>query len=71
MPSQVFSPSRLREAREAAGVTRTDVAFAVRRSEQSVWLWERGKVRPPLDVVEGIAAFLGCPVAAFFEDCDE
>lgn len=67
MPAQRFSPIRLRELREAACVSRTDVAYAVRRSEQSVWLWERGKVKPPLTIVEEIAAFLGCDVSDFFE----
>lgn len=68
MPAQRFSPIRLRELREAACVSRTVIAYAVRRSEQTVWLWERGKVKPPLAIVEKIAAFLDCDVSEFFED---
>jgi DNA-binding XRE family transcriptional regulator len=67
---QRFSPTRLKELREAACVSRTDVAYAVRRSEQSVWLWERGKVTPPVAVIEQIAAFLDCDVSDFFEDAN-
>lgn len=70
MPAQRFSPTRLKQLREAACVSRTDVAYAVRRSEQSVWLWERGKVTPPVAIVEQIAAFFDCDVRDFFEDAD-
>ncbi len=68
MPATQFSPARLRQLREEACVSRTDVAYAVRRSEQSVWLWERGKVRPPLAIIERIAAFLDCDVRDLFEE---
>jgi transcriptional regulator with XRE-family HTH domain len=40
----------------------------VSRSEQSVWLWERGKVKPPVAILEEIAAYLDCGVADFFEE---
>ena len=71
MSFERFSPSRLKSLREAAGLTRTDVGSAVRRSEQSVWLWERGSVRPPTDVLEAIASLLGCTVGDFFESVEE
>jgi DNA-binding XRE family transcriptional regulator len=66
--TQRFSPSRLRQLREKACVSRTDLAYAVRRSEQSVWLWERGKVQPPVAIIEQIASFLGCDVQDLFEE---
>jgi transcriptional regulator with XRE-family HTH domain len=65
--SQRFSPTRLTELREAAGLSRTDVAFAARRSEQSVWLWERGKVTPPLEVLAQVASLIGCQVDDFLD----
>ena len=68
MSAQRFSPSRLRSLREGAGLTRTDVAYAARRSEQSVWLWERGKVVPPTEALERVAHALGVNVGDLFED---
>jgi transcriptional regulator with XRE-family HTH domain len=66
LASQHFSPSRLKDLREAAGLTRTQVASFARRSEQSVWLWERGKVTPSIDTLERVASALGCSVTDFF-----
>lgn len=70
MPDQAFSPSRFKELRENARLTRTAVAFAAGRSEQSVWLWERGKITPSLDVLVQLATLLGCQVDDFLEDGD-
>ena len=51
-------------------MTRTDVAFAARRSEQSVWLWERGRVVPNVETLARVASLLGVHVGDFFEDGD-
>jgi transcriptional regulator with XRE-family HTH domain len=55
LPVKHFSPERLKELRERAGVSRTAIAYAVARSERSVWLWERGKVKPSADVLARVA----------------
>jgi transcriptional regulator with XRE-family HTH domain len=57
----------LKDLREGAGLSRTDVAFAARRSEQTVWLWERGKVTPPFDVLAQVATLIGCQVDDFLD----
>jgi DNA-binding XRE family transcriptional regulator len=67
VPTQRFSPSRFKELREAAGLTRTAVGYAAGRSEQSVWLWERGKVTPSLDVLAQVAVLIGCQVDDFLD----
>lgn len=67
MSDQHFSPARLKALREEAGVSRTAVAFVAHRSEQSVWLWERGKVKPSVETLERVASLFGCEISDFFE----
>jgi transcriptional regulator with XRE-family HTH domain len=69
--SRRFSPTRLTQLREAAGLSRTDVAFAARRSEQSVSLWERGKVTPSFEVLAQVATIIGCQVDDFLDGDDD
>ncbi len=66
--SRVFSGKRLRELRERAGVSRTDLAFACSRTEQSVYIWERGRSRPEPDLLDPIASMLGVERDDLFED---
>lgn len=68
MPVRCFSPARLRSLREAAGLSRVELAFACRRTEQSVYLWESGRTTPPTHVLERIAAAIEVQVADFFEE---
>jgi len=68
VPVQRFSRARLRSLREGAGLSRVEVAFACRRTEQSVYLWESGKTTPPTPVLELIAEVLDCDVRDLFED---
>ncbi len=67
---QHFSPNRLKTLREHAGLTRTAVAYVAGRSEQSVWLWERGKVAPSVETLERVASLLGVAVGDFFEEAE-
>ena len=67
---QRFSPYRLKALREDAGLTRTAVAYAAGRSEQTVWLWERGRVTPPVSVLEQVSVLVGCSVSDFFEEVE-
>lgn len=63
-----FDPQRLRRIREARGLTRTNLASQAGRSEQTFFLYEGGKVIPPIPVLQRIADALGCRVADFFTD---
>lgn len=64
-PIEQFSAARLRELREASGLSRTQLAARVGRTEQTVWLWERGQVPHP-NLFGVIASVLGCAVADLF-----
>jgi predicted transcriptional regulator len=57
----------LKELREEAGLSRTTIAYAARRSEQSVSLWERGMVTPPFEVLARVASIIGCQVDDFLD----
>jgi transcriptional regulator with XRE-family HTH domain len=62
-----FSPTRFRACREAADVSRQELARYVVRSEQTIRLWERGKVKPPEHAIRAIADGLGCTFADLHE----
>jgi DNA-binding XRE family transcriptional regulator len=64
----MFSPQRLRDAREDAGKSPEHLAIAVGRSSFTVREWERGRVTPPTALLGPIAAFLGVPVASLFDE---
>jgi DNA-binding XRE family transcriptional regulator len=68
LPDQRFSPSRFKGLRERAGVSRIEVAYVAHRTEQTVWLWERGKVTPQVEILARVASHLGCAVGDFFDD---
>jgi len=68
---QRFSPTKLERLREAAELPRSAIAYATRRSEQSVYLWERGRATPSVGSLQVIAEYLGCEVADFFEAVDD
>ena len=68
---QVFSPQKLRQVRERAGVTRTHVAFAVGRTEQSIYTWESGRSKPMPHILERLVRYLGCDVSDLFEEADD
>lgn len=55
-----FSGRRLRETRIAAGLSPERLALEIERSVYSVHEYERGRVRPPVDVLCRIAAALDC-----------
>lgn len=62
-----FSPARLRALREERELSRVELAFAVRRTEQSVYLWESGRTTPTVEILAEIAATLEVPVSDLFE----
>lgn len=58
MSSSPF-PKRLREARQAAGVTQAALAAALGLTKSSVSQYEAGKTQPTLGLVEEVAHLLG------------
>lgn len=67
MPNtQVFSRDCLREQREIAGLSRTQLAFHLDRSEQTVYLWEVGRTQPTPDMLGLIASVLCCAINDHF-----
>jgi transcriptional regulator with XRE-family HTH domain len=62
-----FSPSRLRDLRRACGFSRTELAYEIGRSHQSVENYERGSTVPPPAVVARIAGVLRVPAEALYE----
>jgi transcriptional regulator with XRE-family HTH domain len=62
-----FSPTRLREARRAIGISRTVLAAAVGRAECQIGAYERGIHRPHADTLAAIAAVLGIRIDDLFE----
>jgi DNA-binding XRE family transcriptional regulator len=65
--SHTFSGRRLRELRERAGVSRMHLAFAVGRTEQTVFAWEAGRARPLPELLDEIAHVLGVVRDDLFE----
>ena len=62
------SGNRIRELRQARGITPTQIAFHAGRSEQAIFAYEKGTRTPPLDVARRIAAALGAPLADVFPE---
>jgi DNA-binding XRE family transcriptional regulator len=67
---QVFSPSKLRERRKAAGLRREALAWGVGVSYETIGNYERGATQPSAKVVTRLAQLLGCDVADLFEVVD-
>jgi transcriptional regulator with XRE-family HTH domain len=70
LASRTFSPTRFRAIREAGGFTRIAVAFVAGRTEQSIWLWERGRVVPSVATLEAVANYFDCDVTDFFDEVE-
>jgi transcriptional regulator with XRE-family HTH domain len=69
-PESIAFGKRLRAIRRREGARPMDLALAVGRTEQMVYLWERGEVRPPAEILDGIAAFLNCTRDDLFDQED-
>lgn len=57
-----LSGSKIEQARVARGLSVTQVAAAVDRSERAVRFWERSNVQPHREVVPRLAEALGVTV---------
>ncbi len=51
--------SRIRQVRQLQGLTQYELALAIHQHPNSVSRWERGAVRPSVDVVATIARVTG------------
>ena len=53
---------KIKELREAMGMTQAELARAVKASKPTVCMWESGTRRPGLDYLLALADVFGCPV---------
>ena len=53
---------RIKEIREARGMTRKQIADAVGVSEVAVYYWENGRQKPSADKLPKLAELLGCTI---------
>jgi transcriptional regulator with XRE-family HTH domain len=65
-----FSPSRLRRAREAAGLRTVDLAAVTRLSHGTILNWEAGRAKPTADPLAAVAVALGVRVDDLFDGVD-
>ena len=57
---------RIRELREAAGLSQMDLARQMRVSGPSVIQWETGRTLPTADKLPRLADLLGCSIDALY-----
>jgi transcriptional regulator with XRE-family HTH domain len=65
--SEQFSGEALRMAREAAGLSREELAVAVGRTAQTIYRWERGHAVPYESAITAVARVLGVRPAELTE----
>jgi ribosome-binding protein aMBF1 (putative translation factor) len=58
MPAVVLSGEEIRRAREAAGISREELAVLVHRSSQTIYRWESGLAIPPPTVAGALRRLL-------------
>lgn len=61
-----FSPTRLREIRDAAGMTREHVAPRASRSVRTLANWENGETQPEAGDLARLAAIYRCEIRDFY-----
>lgn len=61
---------RIRELREAAGLTQTALALRVGVSRQAVNQWELGTTWPSSQLLPVLAATLGCKIEGLYDEED-
>lgn len=66
--ARTFSGRRLREEREAAGLSVEHVAIAIERTSYSVHEYEWGRVQPTVPTLGILADLFEIPVDALFEE---
>ncbi|WP_298626121.1 helix-turn-helix transcriptional regulator [uncultured Senegalimassilia sp.] len=58
---------RVREAREARGITQDELSDAIGISRQSIKKWEHNQTMPKIDVLVRVANYLGCTVESLYD----
>lgn len=71
MSTRSLSPARLRELREAAGLTQREVAIAVGVSRATIQNAEAGVFTPRVDALVRMADAYGVPVDSLFTHVPE
>ncbi len=64
----MFSPERIRRAREEAGLSQPALAKRIGKSADTVRGYEKGRIQPPGDVVDRISEATGKPKAWFIDE---
>lgn len=57
---------RIKELREARGITQAELAKMMSVSRPAVANWERGHSNPKVNVLDKLAEALGCTVGDFY-----
>lgn len=63
-----FNPASLTEAREARGLTKSDLALSLDVSQQMVTKYEKGQSEPSGIVLNSMSKALNLPIAFFFKE---
>lgn len=66
-----FSPTRIRQARLAANLSRNDLAMRARTSEKNIARWERGEHTPRFEHIAAIAEATGKEISYFLSSNEE
>jgi transcriptional regulator with XRE-family HTH domain len=66
--TQTFSPHALRALRVDRGLSRLQLATAIRRNFHQVGAWERGRDIPNMDSLMRLMRVLECHIEDLFED---
>lgn len=62
---------RIRELREAEGITQTALASRMGVSRQAVNQWETGTVWPSAQILPALAAALGCSIDELYTEPED
>jgi len=65
---QRFSPTKLKALREARGLSRQQLAFAIRMNVDHVGAYERGRNVPRIESLVRLCEGLGCQPEDLYED---
>ena len=63
--------TQIRQAREAKGMSTTQLAFHLHRSAQTVIAYESGTITPPISVVKDLAQVLDVSIDDLVADAEE
>ncbi len=67
----MLSGSLIREARKRAGLTQTELAQRLGKSQSEIGRWERGEVKPSLETVRAVIHACGLEVTLGLAESDD